>query len=135
MDLEGKYVVFAYGEQGQVDEGWALAIYFFESGKLKPAFLPRSMDLGGIGTPEIEEAIDFLKRRGIEEVVTPCWTGDFHGIPSTWRAFAGQEDKEEVDEWWEYQTVRDWLNAEECYYALHDAGIRIRELRVENTSE
>ena len=67
--LEGKYVIFRYGEQDTIDEAWALALYHLEGGELKEIYHPGDYVLEpcDMGDEQINDARLQVPHPGIQQ--------------------------------------------------------------------
>ncbi|MDP3955424.1 MAG: hypothetical protein Q8Q15_03625 [bacterium] len=80
--LEGKYIVFKYTEciSAEDCEKSALALFKLNKGKLENIWTPSATNpwnYPGLN----EKLIEMMKRKGLQEVYSVYWDGDFFGIP------------------------------------------------------
>ena len=124
--LEGKYIIYKYGEQDSVGEGWALALFLLKDGKMAEIYHPMNglfQEACSMGERQIEGLIKIIQKRGIREVYTVFHIKDFFGIPANWFSLHEKDPPKEIEYWAEYQPI---CMDEYEHQVLAEKGIRLR---------
>ncbi len=121
--LEGKYIVFSYHEEDREGYGDCLVLYKLEKSKLVPIFDTLTIDglvsgwgeASALGSDDDKHVIDFLKRKGINEVYTVLSFENFFGLKRDITLQEDVKEGEEVECWGEYNGIfdRDFTGLEE----------------------
>jgi hypothetical protein len=126
--LEGEYVLYLYGEQDCIGEGWALALYRMKNNRLEQIYHPADhvIQPSAIGEETNEQLLKLMEKKGIKEVYTVHHLDDFFGIPANWFSLEGilgpKNESEEVECWGEYKSVS---RENEEYRLLQAKGIKV----------
>lgn len=105
--LEGKYIIYKYGEQDTISEAWALALFRLREGRMENIYHPRDhvMEASDMGERNIAELLNLMKERGINNVFSVFHLEDFFGIPAHWFSLEHTPQGDEVEEWAEYASL------------------------------
>lgn len=123
--LDGQHIVYYYGTQDCEDEGWALALYKLDGGRMREIYHPVNHVLqpSGIGERNVDELIELMKRKRIEKVYSVRHLNDFFGIPAEWISLHEPgEEPEEVELWAEWKQVEE---GGEEHQKLQENGIEV----------
>jgi hypothetical protein len=104
--LEGEHIIYNYGVQDSLDEGWALALYKLEDRKLREIYHPgdRVLQESDIGERQIDELLELMKKREIRKVYSVWHLDDFFGIPFNFISLhEPNEEPEEIEYWAEWK--------------------------------
>ena len=107
--LEGKYIIYHYGTQDCVNEGWALALYRLNKGVMREVYHPvdHVLQASNIGERNIDELIQLMKKKRIKREYSVWHLDDFFGIPAQWISLHEEEtEPEEIEYWAEWKHVR-----------------------------
>jgi hypothetical protein len=126
--LEGKYIIYKYGQQDSVGEGWALALFMLKDGKMAEVYHPMNeiwAEACSMGEQNVEELMKLMEKIGIKEVYTVFHIKDFFGIPANWFSLHEKDPKppKQIEYWAEYQPI---CKDEYEHQVLAEKGIRLR---------
>ncbi|MEI6731457.1 MAG: hypothetical protein WCK90_02120 [archaeon] len=123
--LEGKHIIYKYGEQDSVGEGWALALFRLNKGILHQLYHPADhvFEPSMIGGRQKDELVALMLKKEIREVFSVYHHDPFFGIPREWFETRKYNPGETVDEWAEYESL---TKDDEDFIFLAEKGITVK---------
>jgi hypothetical protein len=123
--LEGRYIIYKYGEQDSVDEAWALALFQLKNNKLDEIYHPRDhvFEACSMGRQNLDELVEVMTKHGIKNVVSVYHRDSFFGIPAKWRSLQSVPEGESVDEWYEFKPLGRYDDQDTAF--LQNRGVTV----------
>ena len=124
QDLDGKYIVYNYGELDYDREGWGLVLYKLSGDNLVEEYKP---PWGEMEANNNNGFFEYLRKIGISNVVSLHHFKDFLGIPIEWFSMDGEDNEGECECWGEFGQI--WKD-DDSYLELisHNISVQIYDV-------